>query len=123
MLNAAYNDAQGVTAAFNLNLLTRINRELGADFDLDAFAHRAFFNAAASRIEMHLVSRVDQEVQIGGPPLPLRARTRPSTPRIPTSTASRISRRSRATRALRSEQVWVDDARLFSVHCLRVDGD
>ena len=59
ILNAAYNDAQGVTAAFNLNLLTRINRELEGDFDLAAFAHRAFFNEDRSRIEMHLVSLAD----------------------------------------------------------------
>jgi dimethylhistidine N-methyltransferase len=61
-LLAAYNDAQGVTAAFNLNLLTRLNRELGAEFDLKAFAHRAIWNAAESRIEMHLVSRIPQQV-------------------------------------------------------------
>jgi L-histidine N-alpha-methyltransferase len=61
-LNAAYNDAEGVTAAFNLNLLTRINRELGADFDLDQFEHRAFYEPKRQRIEMHLVSRKQQKV-------------------------------------------------------------
>ncbi len=65
-LVAAYDDAQGVTAAFNKNLLKRINRELGGDFDLDAFAHRAVWNAAESRIEMHLVSLRDQSVQAAG---------------------------------------------------------
>jgi L-histidine Nalpha-methyltransferase len=65
-LYRAYNDAAGVTAKFNLNLLTRINRELGADFDLAAFEHRAFFNAAQSRIEMHLVSRKPQKVRVDG---------------------------------------------------------
>jgi dimethylhistidine N-methyltransferase len=64
-LVAAYDDAQGVTAAFNLNLLTRINRELGADFDLDGFEHQAIWNAEDSRIEMHLVSRRAQTVRIG----------------------------------------------------------
>jgi dimethylhistidine N-methyltransferase len=64
VLNAAYDDGAGVTAAFNLNLLRRINRELGADFDLDRFRHRAFFNAARHRIEMHLESRVAQNVQL-----------------------------------------------------------
>lgn len=65
-LVAAYDDAQGVTAAFNKNLLTRINRELGGDFDLDAFAHRAIWNSADSRIEMHLQSLKDQTVRAAG---------------------------------------------------------
>ena len=65
-LVAAYDDAQGVTAAFNLNLLTRINRELGADFDLATFRHRAVWNAQDSRIEMHLESLKDQQVRIAG---------------------------------------------------------
>ena len=63
-LVAAYDDARGVTAAFNKNLLTRINRELGGDFDLDAFDHQAVWNAAESRIEMHLMSRKDQVVHV-----------------------------------------------------------
>jgi len=62
----AYNDAEGVTAKFNLNLLTRINRELGGDFDLGAFRHKAFFNRARSRIEMHLESVRRQCVRIKG---------------------------------------------------------
>jgi ergothioneine biosynthesis protein EgtB len=65
---------QGVTAAFNLNLLARANRELGTDFDLDAFWHSAFYNAAQQRIEMHLVSRVRQQVSVGGRALPARRR-------------------------------------------------
>jgi L-histidine Nalpha-methyltransferase len=65
-LNRAYNDAEGVTAKFNLNLLARINRELDADFDLAAFQHRAFFNRAFSRIEMHLLSTRRQQVHING---------------------------------------------------------
>ena len=65
-LVAAYDDAEGVTAAFNLNLLARINRELGGDFDLDAFRHEARYNAAAARIEMHLVSRRAQTVSVAG---------------------------------------------------------
>jgi L-histidine N-alpha-methyltransferase len=60
----AYDDPLGVTAAFNRNLLVRINRELGADFDLDGFTHRAIWNADASRIEMHLVSARRQRVRI-----------------------------------------------------------
>jgi dimethylhistidine N-methyltransferase len=65
VLHAAYNDAQGVTAAFNLNMLRRINRELAGEFDVDLFEHVAFYNAAQSRIEMHLRSRVEQEVYVG----------------------------------------------------------
>jgi dimethylhistidine N-methyltransferase len=64
-LNAAYNDALGITAAFNLNLLARINRELDADFDLAAFRHHAFYNDTLGRVEMHLVSLGDQRVRVG----------------------------------------------------------
>ncbi|MFM9879753.1 MAG: L-histidine N(alpha)-methyltransferase, partial [Burkholderiaceae bacterium] len=66
LLHAAYNDAQGVTAAFNLNLLARANRELHADFDLGKFSHSAFYNAPMQRIEMHLMSRCWQQVQVCG---------------------------------------------------------
>lgn len=65
-LLAAYNDAAGVTAQFNRNLLVRINRELNADFDLAEFSHRAIFNEDQHRIEMHLVSKTAQEVEIAG---------------------------------------------------------
>ncbi|MGB0632307.1 MAG: L-histidine N(alpha)-methyltransferase [Alphaproteobacteria bacterium] len=65
VLHAAYNDAEGVTAAFNLNLLARINRELEADFDLDSFTHRAVYLPDTGRIEMHLVSGKDQSVTVG----------------------------------------------------------
>ena len=65
LLHAAYNDARGVTARFNLNLLRRVNRELGADFDLRRFAHYAFYNAGLGRVEMHLVSLARQRVRLG----------------------------------------------------------
>jgi L-histidine Nalpha-methyltransferase len=65
LVEPAYNDNSGVTAAFNLNLLVRINRELGADFELTGFAHRAFFNERHSRIEMHLMSLRAQVVRLG----------------------------------------------------------
>ncbi len=65
-LNPAYNDAQGVTARFNLNLLARVNRELEGRFDLGQFRHHAFYNADAGRIEMHLVSRRRQRVRVDG---------------------------------------------------------
>jgi dimethylhistidine N-methyltransferase len=67
----AYDDPLGVTAAFDKNLLLRVNRELGADFDLGAFAHRAIWNGAAARVEMHLVSRRAQRVRIPGAGLEL----------------------------------------------------
>ena len=65
-LLAAYDDRAGVTAEFNLNLLHRINREFGGDFDPAAFCHEARYNAAESRIEMHLVSRKNQQVHVAG---------------------------------------------------------
>ena len=69
LLHAAYNDAAGITAAFNLNLLTRLNRELSATFDLSTFRHQAFFNDEASRIEMHLESTIAQRVYVAGAPV------------------------------------------------------
>ena len=66
LLHQAYNDAAGVTAAFNLNLLTRLNREFDADFDLAQFSHYAFYNPTAGRIEMHLASLSAQTVYVAG---------------------------------------------------------
>lgn len=66
VLEAAYNDEEGITAQFNKNMLVRINRELNANFNVDLFEHRAFFNEEQSRIEMHLVSTVDQQVGVAG---------------------------------------------------------
>jgi len=66
ILEAAYNDRQGITAAFNKNILRHINRELDANFDLDNYRHNAFFNEEEGRIEMHLVSEKEQEVSIAG---------------------------------------------------------
>jgi dimethylhistidine N-methyltransferase len=65
VIEAAYNDAAGVTAEFTLNMLARLNREIGSDFDLAAFAHRARYNPMAGRIETQLVSRREQQVAIG----------------------------------------------------------
>jgi dimethylhistidine N-methyltransferase len=72
VLEEAYDDAQGVTAAFNLNLLARINRELGGDFPLDGFTHRAIYRPAEGRVEMHLVSLRDQTVSIRAADLSIR---------------------------------------------------
>jgi dimethylhistidine N-methyltransferase len=72
VLHPAYNDSSGVTAAFNLNVLARLNRELGANFDLDSFEHDAVYDAAHARIEMRLVSTQSQVVTIGGIAIPFR---------------------------------------------------
>jgi dimethylhistidine N-methyltransferase len=73
VLNAAYNDAAGVTAKFNRNLLKRINRELGGTFKLDSFEHRAFYNRERHRIEMHLASRRRQKVRVVNETIDFRA--------------------------------------------------
>jgi L-histidine Nalpha-methyltransferase len=73
ILNAAYNDAEGVTAQFNLNLLTRINRELGGNFQLDTFEHHAFYNRERHRVEMHLASLKRQKVKVAGDTIDFRA--------------------------------------------------
>ena len=73
VLNAAYNDPQGYTRAFNLNMLTHLNREMGADFDERRFNHKAFYNEDLGRVEMHLVSVTEQEVRIGNEVIRFRA--------------------------------------------------
>jgi dimethylhistidine N-methyltransferase len=73
VLNAAYNDAGGVTAEFNLNLLTRINRELDGNFRLDTFEHHAFYNRERHRIEMHLASLKRQKARVAGETIDFRA--------------------------------------------------
>jgi L-histidine Nalpha-methyltransferase len=73
VLKAAYNDAAGITAEFNLNLLTRMNRELGGNFDLDNFEHHAFFNRERNRVEMHLASLKRQKAKVAGETIEFRA--------------------------------------------------
>jgi dimethylhistidine N-methyltransferase len=117
VLHAAYNDAQGVTAAFNLNLLARANRELEANFDLDAFWHGAFYNAAARRIEMHLVSRRTQDVELGGERYQIAEGQS-----LHTENSHKFSiegLRGLAIQAgFRPGPVWTDAQQLFSVHWL-----
>jgi len=72
ILNDAYNDRRGITAAFNLNLLQRINRELGSDFDIKQFRHYAFYNSREGRIEMHLVSLTEQMIHLDSTSIPFR---------------------------------------------------
>jgi dimethylhistidine N-methyltransferase len=117
VLHAAYNDAQGVTAAFNLNLLGRANRELGARFLLDQFAHSAFYNAGLQRIEMHLVSRRRQRVEVGGECYELAEGESLHTENSYKFTIDSL--RALAVRAgFRPGPVWTDPERLFSVHWL-----
>ena len=118
ILNAAYNDAVGVTAAFNLNLLARCNRELGADFDLDAFAHRAFYNEAAGRIEMHIRSKRAQTVDLGGRQFAFAAGETIHTENSYKYAADEF--RLLATQAgFLPQQCWTDEEHLFSVHLFR----
>ena len=116
-LHAAYNDAAGVTALFNKNLLARANRELGADFDLDAFAHYAPYNAGAHRIEMYLVSLKRQSVSLCGQRFDF-AQGEP----IHTEDSHKYtieSFREMAARAgFNPRAVWTDQDRLFSMHWL-----
>ena len=118
VLHAAYNDSRRVTAAFNLNLLARINRELGADFDLERFAHYAFYNAAAGRIEMHLVSLARQVVRIGRYRFAFDAGES-----IHTENSYKYSIegfRALAARAgYAAEKTWTDGKELFAVHALK----
>jgi dimethylhistidine N-methyltransferase len=119
-LEAAYDDAAGVTAAFNMNLLRRINHELGGDFDLATFHHRAVFNRELSRIEMHLVSLIAQTVRIGGDSFSFAEGETIHTESSYKYTLD--SFRALAARAgWRSEMVWTDADALFSVHALRRD--
>jgi L-histidine Nalpha-methyltransferase len=121
VLNAAYNDAQGVTAAFNLNVLARANRELGTDFDLSAFEHRAFFNVHLSRIEMHLVSARDQKVQIGRTSIAFAAGETIHTENSYKYSPDRFIALAREA-GWSSAGVLTDKDRLFSVHTLVLDG-
>lgn len=117
VLEAAYNDADGVTAAFNLNLLARINRELDGGFDLDTFRHEAFFNTAASRIEMHLLSTRAQQVEVAGQTFGFREGESIHTEcsyKYGIDGFHALARRA----GFEPEQVWTDDEPLFSVHCL-----
>ena len=113
-LEAAYNDARGVTRAFNLNLLRRINRELGGDFRLDRFRHHAFYNADEGRIEMHLISTGRQTVRIGPAQIGFTAEEG-----IRTEYSYKYDVEGFGTLAASAgwtvEQVWTDERRLFGV--------
>jgi dimethylhistidine N-methyltransferase len=114
VLEAAYNDSSGVTAQFNLNLLQRINRELGADFVLEQWRHRAIYNSHAGRIEMHLISEADQFVQLNGQRFHFRRGDK-----IVTEFSYKYSPDEFAAFAARAGfhfvRMWTDDRALFGV--------
>jgi L-histidine N-alpha-methyltransferase len=117
VLHAAYNDPRGVTAAFNLNLLARINRELGADFDLRRWRHYAFYNPAEGRIEMHLVSMSAQRVRLGKHRFRFAAGET-----IHTENSYKYSLEGfgelAAKAGFRSAKIWTDRRGLFALHGL-----
>ncbi|MBI5910713.1 MAG: L-histidine N(alpha)-methyltransferase [Betaproteobacteria bacterium] len=115
LLDAAYDDAAGVTAAFNLNLLVRINRELGGDFQLRRFRHKAFYDEAKGRIEMHLESLASQFAHVGGERFRFSAGET-----IHTEISCKYGIEEFQAVAQRAgfapEQTWIDAAKRFSVH-------
>ncbi len=117
VLHRAYNDHRGVTAAFNFNLLERINRELDGDFRLDCFEHYAFYNPREGRVEMHLVSLRDQTVQLDNVNI---AFARGES--IWTESSYKFTlgefRQLAAAAGFKVEQVWTDEQQWFSVHYL-----
>ncbi len=117
LLEAAYDDSQGVTAAFNLNLLERINRELGGDFQLKRFRHKAFYDERLGRIEMHLESLYRQLVHVAGQRFELRAGETIHTEiscKYSVEEFQHLAGRAR----FHAERVWTDPDRLFSVHLM-----
>ena len=119
ILHAAYNDAEGVTAAFNLNLLARINREADADFDLASFEHRAFFNTKRERIEMHLVSRKSQTVTVGGEPFEFEPGETIHTENSYKYTRDGFKNLARQAGWI-EHALWTDSAGNFSVRALKI---
>ena len=117
-LEAAYNDKEGVTAEFNLNLLKRINQELSANFDLKKFTHKSLYNEAMQRIEMHLFSQIDQNVTIEDKHFSFKAGES-----IHTENSHKYSVESFKNLANASgfdiKKTWLDDEELFSVHYLK----
>ncbi|KVD70678.1 dimethylhistidine N-methyltransferase [Burkholderia sp. ABCPW 14] len=121
ILHRAYNDSAGVTAAFNLNLLARANAELGADFAHDAWAHRAFYDDERQRIEMHLVSLRAQTVRVAGYAFRFEAGETLHTENSHKFTVDGFRELARSA-GFTPGTVWVDDARLFSLHWLESRG-
>jgi len=117
VLHSAYNDNEGITAAFNLNLLERINRELDSDFQLDGFQHYAFYNPRESRIEMHLVSQRDQVVHINRETISFARGESIWTESSYKYNLGEFEQMATAA-GFRVERVWVDERQWFSVQYL-----
>ena len=117
LLHAAYNDTAGVTARFNLNMLVRINRDLGGNFDLSSFVHRAIYNRERHRIEMHLISRKAQAVRILGRSFAFRAGETIHTESSYKYSLDRFTALARGS-GWKPLQSWTDADRMFSVHAL-----
>jgi dimethylhistidine N-methyltransferase len=120
VLYDAYNDAAGVTAKFNLNLLVRMNRELGANFDVSSFAHRAHYNSDLHRIEMHLYSCKAQKVRLCGRTIAFAAGESIHTENSYKYSIPRFDALARAS-GWRRDKSWTDAKRMFSVHVLHAD--
>lgn len=120
VLLPAYDDAAGVTAAFNRNLLVRLNREAGANFDVAAFAHRAVWNSAESRIEMHLVSERDQTVLVAGEAIRFRRGETIHTENSYKHTPERLAALARAAGWI-PRRSWTDPDRRFGHFLLALD--
>jgi L-histidine Nalpha-methyltransferase len=121
ILVPAYDDAQGVTAAFNLNLLARLNREVGADFDLDGFRHRAVWNDAEGRIEMHLESTRAQTAMLAGTSIGFAAGETIHTENSYKHTIEGFQALARSA-GWEPMTVWTDPAGMVSLHLLRSFG-
>jgi dimethylhistidine N-methyltransferase len=119
-LNAAYNDAAGVTAAFNLNLLERIRGELDSDIDPASFEHYAFYNPLPGRIEMHLLSREPQTIQVEGRLFRFERGEGIHTENSYKYTVAGFGELA-ARAGFSKTAVWTDDRQLFSVHLLQWD--
>jgi len=117
VLHAAYNDARGITAAFNLNLLARANRQLGANFDLAQWAHSAFYQPRLRRIEMHLVSRQQQAVVVAGQRFEFEEGDSMHTENSYKYTVDGFQALARRAGFVPAA-VWTDAARRFSLHWL-----
>jgi len=117
VLNAAYNDKAGITAQFNLNLLARINRELGGDFDLDGFSHKAFYNSVRQRIEMHLVGKRRQKVRVAGRAIEFRTGETIHTENSYKYTLESFGALARGS-GWTPAAVWTDADGMFSVYAL-----
>ena len=114
VLERAYNDSAGVTAQFNLNLLARANRELGADFDLEQWQHYAVYNSTESRIEIYLISEIDQTVRLQDRQFDFRAGERIATEYSYKYTKESVIELTREA-GFDFSQMWTDDARWFGV--------